>query len=132
MSPHAATATPAAHAGERPSPRAPRLARVAWLGLAVLAAGGCTLGTRLDRDAARVRVLPAGAAPAGCARAGDIEVSVATGLGPLQRDPLAVTDQLETLARNRAPGLGATDLQPLGPPVDGVQRFHAWRCDPSR
>lgn len=110
------------------SPRiATSLLRVAAVATMVLTASGC-LSTRLNRDAARVRVIAAGEAPAGCTRAGDIEVTVDTGLGPLQRDPLAVQDQLETLARNRAPGLGATDLQPLAPPPDGSQRFRAWRC----
>jgi hypothetical protein len=97
------------------------------LAAAMLAGGGCA-GTRLSHGGAAVRVLAAGTPPAGCTRQGDIEVAVDTGVGPLQRDPLNVRDQLETLARNRAPGLGATDLQPLGPPAEGVQRFRAWRC----
>ena len=36
------------------------------------------------------------------------------------RNALRVQDELETLARNEAPGLGADTVQPLGPP-DGRQ-----------
>ena len=79
-----------------------------------------------------VRVLPAGPVAPGCVSKGEIAVTITNKVGFYNRNPLRVQEELETLARNRAPGLGATDLQPLGPPVDGVQRFHAWRCDPSR
>ena len=37
-------------------------------------------------------------------------------------------DELETLARNEAPGLGADTVQPKGEPDDGEQRFLAFRC----
>jgi len=39
-----------------------------------------------------------------------------------------VREELETLARNEAPGLGADTLQPLEEPRDGEQRFAAYRC----
>ncbi len=122
--------TTTAHSSTTPRITAQPALRIGGLllGVFALAASGC-MSTRLDRDAARVRVIPAGAAPAGCTAVGDIEVTVDTGLGPLQRDALAVQDQLETLARNQAPGLGATDLQALSAPRDGNQRFRAWRCD---
>ena len=37
-------------------------------------------------------------------------------------------DELETLARNEAPGLGADTVQPKAEPDDGEQRFLAFRC----
>ena len=37
-------------------------------------------------------------------------------------------DELETLARNEAPGLAADTIQPKAAPADGAQRFLAFRC----
>ena len=45
-----------------------------------------------------------------------------------ERNRLKVRDELETLARNEAPGLGADTVQPVAPPVSGEQRYIAWRC----
>jgi hypothetical protein len=59
---------------------------------------------------------------------GEIAVSVKDRLGPYQRDEIRVLDELETLARNEAPGLQADAVQPLGPPKDGEQRWRALRC----
>ena len=39
-----------------------------------------------------------------------------------------VRDELETLARNEAPGVGADSISPLTPPRDGEQRWAMWRC----
>lgn len=47
------------------------------------------------------------------------------------RNPLRVQEELETLARNEAPGLGADTVQPLGPPKAGSQRYAAWKCGAS-
>ena len=44
------------------------------------------------------------------------------------RNQRKVRDELETLARNEAPGINADTVQPLGPPSDGSQRYAAWRC----
>ena len=49
-------------------------------------------------------------------------------LGPYERNPRKVRDELETLARNEAPGLGADTVQALDGPEDGTQRWRAWRC----
>ena len=46
------------------------------------------------------------------------------------RDALKVRDELETLARNEAPGVPANTLQPLGEPSGGSQRFAAFQCGP--
>ena len=66
--------------------------------------------------------------PAGCEQRGEVEVSVKDRLGPYERNQLRVREELETLARNEAPGLNADTVQPLAAPADGTQRFAAWRC----
>jgi len=49
-------------------------------------------------------------------------------VGFYDRDPLKVRDELETLARNKAPSVPANTLQPLGEPANGSQNFAAWNC----
>ena len=67
-----------------------------------------------------------------CERRGEIEVSVKDRLGPYERDVLRVRDELEILARNEADSLSADTVQAKSDPVDGVQRFQAWRCAAAR
>jgi hypothetical protein len=86
---------------------------------------GCTW-VHMAPGASAVKVVTA--APAGCEKRGDIEVSVKDRLGPYERNTLRVHEELETLARNEAPGLDADTVQPLGAPTDGVQRYTAWHC----
>lgn len=87
--------------------------------------GACTW-VRMAPGASQVRVLAQ--PPSGCEKRGEIEVSVKDSLGPYERNPVRVRDELETLARNEAPGIGADTVHPLAPPADGAQRFAAWRC----
>lgn len=82
----------------------------------------------LAPEAKTVRVVPAGAAPTGCEKRSEITVKVPGNLAFYDRNALRVRDELETLARNEAPGLGADTIQPLGPPIEGEQRFAAWNC----
>ncbi|WP_240096602.1 DUF4156 domain-containing protein [Thermomonas flagellata] len=91
----------------------------------LLAVSACTF-VHLAPDAARVRVL--GAAPAGCLPRGEAKVSVQDRVLYYRRSELQVRDELETLARNAAPGAGADAISPLGPPEDGRQRWALWRC----
>ena len=88
---------------------------------------GCTW-VHMAPGASAVRVIPAGAAPSGCERRGEISVSVKGKIGFYERNPLRVREELETLARNEGPGLQANTLQPLDEPHDGEQRFAAYRC----
>lgn len=90
-----------------------------------LLAGGCTF-VHMAPGASAVQV--AVGPPAGCARRGEVAVSVKDSLGPYARNPLRVREELETLARNEAPGLSADTVQALGEPADGKQRFAAWHC----
>ncbi len=103
--------------------------RIQWLigGVlgCLLALPGCTF-VHMAPGAKGVRVMAA--APTGCERRGEVEVSVKDSLGPYQRSESQVRDELETLARNEAPGLSADAISPLGPPRDGSQRWALWRC----
>lgn len=88
---------------------------------------GCTW-VPMQAGAASVRVIAAGAAPAGCTKLGEIEVEVTDNVAFYARNPLRVREELETMARNEAVGLGADTVQPLADPRDGRQRFTGWRC----
>ena len=106
--------------------RSPRL-----LATAVLAAGlsACTF-VPIQPAGVQVRVA-APNQPLACERRGEITVSVKDRLGPIARNALVVRDELEVLARNEAPALGADTVQALNEPLDGEQRFRAWRCGPA-
>jgi hypothetical protein len=97
------------------------------LATTALLAGGCTW-VHMAPGAKDVRVLPQGTPPAGCEKRGEIAVTVRDSIAFYERNQLRVIEELETLARNEAPGLGADTIQPVSPPVDGDQRFAAWRC----
>lgn len=85
---------------------------------------GCTW-VKMAPGGADVRVARATDDMAACERRGEIAVSVKDRLGPYERNELRVRDELETLARNEAAGLGADTLQPLDEPSAGEQRFAA-------
>jgi hypothetical protein len=91
----------------------------------VLLASGCTW-VKMAPGASSVKVVTAD--PAGCEKRGEIAVSVASKVALYRRNPLRVREELETLARNEAAGIGADTVNPLGDPVDGDQRYTAWRC----
>lgn len=90
-----------------------------------LSASACTW-VHMAPGASAVRV--ASAAPASCDKRGEVEVSVKHSIALIERNALRVREELETLARNEAPGLGADTIHPLGEPAGGTQRFAAWRC----
>ena len=104
--------------------RAPLAMIVAML---LATSAGCSF-VEMAPGADAVRVVAPGQLPAGCVKRGEVEVSVKDRLGPYSRDELRVKDELEVLARNEAPGLDADTIQAKGPPVDGGQRFLAFRC----
>ena len=101
-----------------------RIMSLALLATAVLGAG-CTW-VHMAPEARAVKVVDG--PPAGCAKRGEVAVSVKDSIAFYERNDLRVRDELETLARNEAPGLGADTVQPLGPPIEGEQRFAAWNC----
>lgn len=92
-----------------------------------IVATGCTW-VPLQTGAAAVRVLPPGAMPAACTKLGEIEVEVTDRVAFYERNALRVREELETLARNEAVGLGADSIQPLADPREGSQRFSGLRC----
>lgn len=107
--------------------------KVTPMRLALLAAASTVLlsactWVHLAPSAKNVRVIPGGAAPAGCEKRGEVSVSVKDSVAFYERNSLRVRDELETLARNEGPGLQADTLQPLGDPSNGEQRFAAFRC----
>ena len=95
--------------------------------LILLSATACTW-VPIESSGKAVRVIPAGAAPAGCVARGEIAVSVKNKVGFYERNALRVQEELETLARNEAPSVAANTVQPLSAPADGEQRFAAWQC----
>ncbi|AKC86603.1 DUF4156 domain-containing protein [Pseudoxanthomonas suwonensis] len=101
--------------------------RLSVLLLLVPSLAACTW-VPIKPEAKQVRVVPAGAAPAGCVKQGEIEVAVKHSVAFYERNQVKVRDELETLARNEAVALPADTLQPLGEPSGGSQRFAAWRC----
>ena len=76
--------------------------------------------------ASAVRV--ASAPPSGCVQRGEVEVAVKHSIAFIDRNELRVREELETLARNEAPGLGADTIHPLAEPTRGTQRWAAWHC----
>lgn len=98
---------------------------VALSAAVTLLAPACTW-VHMAPGATDVRVVEA--APAGCESRGEIEVSVKESVAFYERNPRKVRDELETLARNEAPGIQADTVQALDPPDDGTQRFAAFRC----
>lgn len=91
----------------------------------LLLASGCTW-VHMAPGASAVRVVTG--TPTGCEQRGEVEVSVKESIAFYDRNPLRVRDELETLARNEAPGLGGDTVQPLDGYEDGNQRFAVWRC----
>lgn len=103
-----------------------RLALLAATSAMLLSA--CTW-VHLAPAAKNVRVIPGGATPAGCEKRGEVSVSVKDSVAFYERNTLRVRDELETLARNEAPGVGADSISPLGQPAGGDQRWAMWRCN---
>jgi hypothetical protein len=95
--------------------------------LVVLGLSGCTW-VHMAPGASAVKV--AASAPANCEKRGEVTVSVADKVALVyRRNNLRVREELETLARNEAPGIGADTVSPMGEPVNGDQKFAAWRCN---
>lgn len=90
----------------------------------LLSMPACTF-VHMAPSAGKVKVL---ASAPSCEKRGEAEVSVRHKVGFYERSEAQVRDELETLARNEAPGVGADSISPLGQPVDGTQRWALWRC----
>ncbi|MEO5565922.1 MAG: DUF4156 domain-containing protein [Luteimonas sp.] len=100
-------------------------AAVLLTAVVLTAVPGCTW-VHMAPGASSVQVLTA--APTGCEQRGEVEVSVKESIGFYDRNPVRIREELETLARNEAPGLSGNAVQPLDGYEDGRQRFAVWRC----
>ncbi len=89
--------------------------------------GACTW-VPLEQGGASVRVASAKESLGGCQFRGDITTSVTNRLAGVERNTIKVADELETLARNEAAGLGANVLQPKSEVIAGEQSFGAYLC----
>lgn len=101
--------------------------RLPIVAVLILTTSACTW-VHMAPGAQAVRVVEG--PPAGCDKRGEVAVSVRDSVAFYQRNDLRVREELETLARNEAPGLGADTVSPLGAPDNGEQRYAAWRCGP--
>lgn len=99
--------------------------RAATVVVLALSASACTW-VHMAPGASSVRVVSA--QPSGCEKRGEVEVGVKHSIAFIERNQLRVREELETLARNEAPGIGADTISPLGEPARGSQRFAAFRC----
>lgn len=82
----------------------------------------------MEPQGAAIRVAREGEDLSYCERRGDVTVSVRDHVGFYERNELKVRDELEVLARNEAPRLGADTVQALEEPREGEQRFVAMSC----
>jgi Domain of unknown function (DUF4156) len=98
--------------------------RLMLIAALVMSLPACTF-VHMAPKASSVKVLAS--APT-CEKRGEAEVSVRHKVGFYERSEAQVRDELETLARNEAPGVGADSISPLGPPVAGGQAWALWRC----
>jgi hypothetical protein len=106
-------------------------ARPLVLAAACLLLGACSWGIRLDAGGEKVRAAW-NEDVRGCRDMGQVTVSVLDHVGPIDRNDLAIRDELEVMARNEAATLGADTVKPLAEPRDGEQRWGAWHCGRER
>ena len=102
-----------------------RIALPALSASLLLALSACTW-VHMAPGASAVKVVTG--PPTGCEKRGEVEVSVKHSVAFIERNDLKVRDELETLARNEAPGLQGDTIHPLSEPANGQQRFAVWRC----
>lgn len=93
----------------------------------VLVLPACTW-VKMEPGGATVQVAPRSVDLSGCTRRGEVGVAVRDKVALYQRNELKVRDELETMARNEAVGLGADTVQALNEPSAGEQRFAAYAC----
>jgi len=63
-----------------------------------------------------------------CVLFGKVQVSVLGKLGPINRDTLAVENELDTLAKNSAFASGGDTAVATGPVKDGARDFNVYKC----
>ncbi len=88
--------------------------------------GGCSFVT-VDPGAEEVLVLEAERTK-DCERLGQTRVSVATSIGFIKRGKPAISDNLETLARNSAAEMGGDTITAESEVSDGKRTFGIFDC----
>lgn len=88
--------------------------------------GGCSF-VKLDSGAEEVLVLKAERTQ-DCERLGQTRVSVATKIGFIERGKSAISENLETLARNSATEMGGDTITAETQVSDGKQTFGIFDC----
>lgn len=101
-------------------------ARVLMLLSSALLLAGCNW-VKLSDSGSRIRVIDADEATR-CIKKGEVTASVRDEVGPYSRNRQKVLDEVETLARNDAGGLGANAIAPLGELDAGERRYAAYDC----
>jgi hypothetical protein len=102
-----------------------RTVLIAAVSLSLL--GACTW-VKLEPTGNAVRVAREGEDLSYCDRRGEISVSVKHNVAFIERNPIKVRDELETMARNEAPSMRADTVQAIDEPLYGEQRFAALAC----
>jgi len=69
---------------------------------------------------------------ADCERVGQTTSQVLDRVGFVDRSPEKLAEELKTLARNEAAGMGGDAIVAATEITDGRQRFTVYRCRPSR
>ena len=93
----------------------------------VLSIPSCTWVPLTD-EGQSVRVLQADAT-ADCKKVGKIGSKTADRVVIFARSDQKVGEELESLARNEASGLGGDAIVPIGTATDGRQSFDIYRCE---
>ncbi|MFC5742437.1 DUF4156 domain-containing protein [Dyella tabacisoli] len=89
--------------------------------------GACTWGITLDDAAKGVRTAWNGDVSS-CQDLGKVTVSVASRVGPVNRNDITVRDELEVMARNEAAKMNADTIKPLSEPAEGSQPWGVYKC----
>ena len=63
-----------------------------------------------------------------CEQIGSVQVNVMYKIGPINRDPLAVENELNTLAKNSAFASGGDTAIAASPVKDGARDFNVYKC----
>ena len=88
---------------------------------------GCSWGIRLNDAGRQVRTAWLSDV-SGCKYLGKITVSVMDHVGPVNRNPIKVDDELEVMARNQAASMNADTVKPMDKPHGGEQSWGAYQC----
>lgn len=97
----------------------------------VVLLGACSWGIKLDDAGKAVRTAWNGDVSQ-CQDLGKVTVSVMDRVGPVDRNQIKVSDELEVMARNEAAKMNADTVKPLADPTDGSQPWGAYRCGSQR